>query len=106
MQASRKSSQQILEFLTNNLPSLIGGSADLTESVLTKTSATKSISKDDFSGRYIHYGVREHAMGAIMNGLALHGNFIPYGGTFLVFSDYLKPALRLSALMHLPIIYV
>ena len=105
-QASRKSSQQILEFLTNNLPSLIGGSADLTESVLTKTSATKSISKDDFSGRYIHYGVREHAMGAIMNGLALHGNFIPYGGTFLVFSDYLKPALRLSALMHLPIIYV
>lgn len=105
-QASRKSSQQILEFLTNNLPSLIGGSADLTESVLTKTSSTKSISKDDFSGRYIHYGVREHAMGAIMNGLSLHGNFIPYGGTFLVFSDYLKPALRLSALMHQPIIYV
>ena len=105
-QASRKSSQQVLEFLTNNLPSLIGGSADLTESVLTKTSATKSISKDDFSGRYIHYGVREHAMGAIMNGMALHGNFIPYGGTFLVFSDYLKPALRLSALMHQPIIYV
>jgi len=105
-QASRKSSQQILEFLTNNLPSLIGGSADLTESVLTKTSATKSISKDDFSGRYIHYGVREHAMGAIMNGLSLHGNFIPYGGTFLVFSDYLKPALRLSALMNQPIIYV
>jgi transketolase len=105
-QASRKSSQQILEFLTNNLPSLIGGSADLTESVLTKTSVTKSISKDDFSGRYIHYGVREHAMGAIMNGLSLHGNFIPYGGTFLVFSDYLKPALRLSALMHQPIIYV
>jgi len=105
-QASRKSSQQVLEFLTNNLPSLIGGSADLTESVLTKTSATKSISKDDFSGRYIHYGVREHAMGAIMNGLSLHGNFIPYGGTFLVFSDYLKPALRLSALMHQPIIYV
>jgi len=105
-QASRKSSQQVLEFLTSNLPSLIGGSADLTESVLTKTSATKSISKDDFSGRYIHYGVREHAMGAIMNGLSLHGNFIPYGGTFLVFSDYLKPALRLSALMHQPIIYV
>lgn len=105
-QASRKSSQQVLEFLTNNLPSLIGGSADLTESVLTKTSVTKSISKDDFNGRYIHYGVREHAMGAIMNGLALHGNFIPYGGTFLVFSDYLKPALRLSALMHQPIIYV
>jgi transketolase len=105
-QASRKSSQQVLEFLTNNLSSLIGGSADLTESVLTKTSATKSISKDDFSGRYIHYGVREHAMGAIMNGLSLHGNFIPYGGTFLVFSDYLKPALRLSALMQQPVIYV
>lgn len=105
-QASRKSSQQVLEFLTNNLPSLIGGSADLTESVLTKTSTTKSISKDDFSGRYIHYGVREHAMGAIMNGLALHGNFIPYAGTFLVFADYVKPAIRLSALMRQQVLYV
>ena len=85
---------------------LIGGSADLTESVLTKTSHTKSISKDNFSGRYIHYGIREHAMGAIMNGLALHGNFLPYGGTFLVFSDYMKPAIRLAALMRQQQIYI
>jgi transketolase len=105
-QATRKSSQQVLEFLTENLPELIGGSADLTGSVLTKTAHTKPISKDDFSGRYIHYGVREHAMGAIMNSLALSGNFIPYGGTFLVFSDYVKPAIRLSALMKKQVIYV
>ncbi len=105
-QATRKSSHNVLEFLTNQLPELIGGSADLTESVLTKTSHTKSVSKDDFSGSYIHYGVREHAMGAIMNGLALHGGFIPYGGTFLVFSDYLKPAIRLSALMGQQVIYI
>lgn len=105
-QATRKSSQIVLEFLTAELPELIGGSADLTESVLTKTSHTKSISKSDFSGRYIHYGVREHAMGAIMNGLALHSRFIPYGGTFLVFSDYMKPAIRLTALMKLQMIYI
>ncbi len=105
-QATRKSSQQVLEVLTANLPELIGGSADLTESVLTKTSHTKPISKDDFSGRYIHYGVREHAMGAIMNGIALYGNFIPYGGTFLVFSDYMKPAIRLAALMKQQVIYI
>jgi transketolase len=104
--ASRKSSQLTLEILTKELPNLIGGSADLTESVLTKTSSTISISSSNFLGSYIHYGVREHAMGAIMNGLALHGNFIPYGGTFLVFSDYLKPALRLSALMKQQVIYV
>ncbi len=105
-QATRKSSQNALEFLTAELPELIGGSADLTESVLTKTSQTKPISKSDFSGRYIHYGVREHAMGAIMNGLALHNNFIPYGGTFLVFSDYMKPAIRLAALMKQQVIYI
>lgn len=105
-QATRKSSQQTLEFLTQNLANLIGGSADLTESVLTKTSSTKSITKNDFSGSYIHYGVREHAMGAIMNGLALHGNFIPYAGTFLVFADYVKPAIRLSALMKQQILYI
>lgn len=105
-QATRKSSQITLEFLTNELPELIGGSADLTESVLTKTSHTKSISKDNFSGRYLHYGVREHAMGAIMNGLALHSNFIPFGGTFLVFSDYMKPAIRLAALMKQQVIYI
>jgi transketolase len=105
--ASRKSSQNVLEFLTANLPELIAGSADLTGSVLTKTAATnKAINKNDFSGRYIHYGVREHAMGAIMNSLALSGNFIPYGGTFLVFSDYMKPAIRLAALMKQQLIYI
>ena len=105
--ASRKSSQNILEFLTANLPELIGGSADLTGSVLTKTTSTgKAINKNDFSGRYIHYGIREHAMGAIMNSLALSGNFIPYGGTFLVFCDYMKPAIRLAALMKQQLIYI
>jgi len=105
-QATRKSSQEVLEFLTGELVSIIAGSADLTESVLTKTKYTKAISKNDFSGRYLHYGVREHAMSAIMNGISLHGNFIPYGGTFLVFSDYLKPAIRLSALMKRQVLYV
>ncbi len=105
-QATRKSSQIVLEFLTAELPELIGGSADLTESVLTKTSHTKAINKDDFSGRYIHYGIREHAMAALMNGIALHGSFIPYGGTFLVFSDYMKPAVRLSALMKQQVFYI
>ena len=105
-QATRKSSQQVLEFLTGNLPNLVGGSADLTGSVLTKTSHTKPINKDDFSGRYIHYGVREHAMGAVMNGIALHSDFIPYGGTFLVFADYMKPAIRLAALMQQQLIYI
>jgi transketolase len=105
-QATRKSSSNYLEFLTKELPELIGGSADLTESVLTKTSSTKAITKNDFSGRYIHYGIREHAMAAMMNGLSLYGGFIPYGGTFLVFSDYMKPAIRLAALMKLPVIYI
>lgn len=105
-QATRKSSQIALEFLTGELPELIGGSADLTESVLTKTSHTKSISKNNFEGRYIHYGVREHAMGAIMNGLALHSKFVPFGGTFMVFSDYMKPAIRLAALMKQQLVYI
>lgn len=105
-QATRKSSNETLEFLTEALPELIGGSADLTGSVLTQTSKTKAITKDNFKGRYIHYGVREHAMAAIMNGISLHGGFTPYGGTFLVFSDYMKPALRLSALMKQPTIYI
>lgn len=106
-QASRKSSGDVLEVLTSAIPELIGGSADLTGSVNTKTPSTsKGISKDDFSGRYIYYGIREHAMAAIMNGIALHGEFIPYSGTFLVFSDYMKPAIRLSALMKQQVIYV
>lgn len=105
-QATRKSSHNVLEFLTAELPELIGGSADLTESVLTKTGHTKPISKNNFAGRYIHYGIREHAMGAVMNGIALHGGFVPYGGTFLVFSDYMRPAVRLSALMKQRVIYI
>ncbi len=105
-QATRKSSQVVLEFLTAELPELIGGSADLTGSVLTKTAVTKAVNKNSFDQRYIHYGIREHAMSAIMNGMTLHGGFLPYAGTFLVFSDYLKPGIRLSALMKLRNIYV
>ncbi len=104
--ATRKSSENILKALTKNLPNLIGGSADLTGSNNTKTESQKVISAGKFNGNYIHYGVREHAMASIMNGLALHSNLIPYGGTFLVFSDYCKPSIRLSALMKQRVIYV
>jgi transketolase len=85
---------------------LVGGSADLTGSNNTRAKSQKTFSVNHPEGRYIHYGVREHAMGAIMNGLSLYGGFVPYGGTFLVFSDYLRPALRLSALMAQGVIYV
>ncbi len=104
--ATRKSSQEALEVLNPALPELIGGSADLTGSNNTKTKTLKPIAADDFSGRYIHYGVREHGMAAAMNGIALHGGLIPYGGTFLAFADYCRPAIRLSALMGLRVIYV
>ncbi|TAN59340.1 MAG: transketolase [Magnetospirillum sp.] len=104
--ATRKSSQEVLEALTAAIPEMIGGSADLTHSNLTITKATKSVTPSDFSGRYIHYGVREHGMAAVMNGLALHGGFIPYGGTFLIFTNYLWPALRMSAMMEQRVIYV
>ncbi len=104
--ATRKSSENILKELTKNLPNLIGGSADLTGSNNTKTDSQKIISPGKFKGNYIHYGVREHAMASIMNGIALHSNLIPYGGTFLVFSDYCKPSIRLSALMKQRVIYV
>jgi transketolase len=104
--ATRKSSENILKVLTKNLPNLIGGSADLSGSNNTKTESQKVISAGKFNGNYIHYGVREHAMASIMNGLALHSNLIPYGGTFLVFSDYCKPSIRLSALMKQRVIYV
>ena len=104
--ATRKSSENILKELTKNLSNLVGGSADLTGSNNTKTDSQKTISPGKFKGNYIHYGVREHAMASIMNGLALHSNIIPYGGTFLVFSDYCKPSIRLSALMKLKVIYV
>jgi transketolase len=104
--ASRKSSASVLEAITNNLPELIGGSADLSDSNNTKTKHSKIIKPSNFKGNYIHYGVREHAMAGIMNGMALHGGIIPYGGTFLIFSDYCKPSLRLSAFMDLKVIYI
>ncbi|MGF1628568.1 MAG: transketolase [Kiloniellaceae bacterium] len=104
--ATRQSSQAVLEELVAAVPGLIGGSADLTGSVGTKTSAYKPITPADFAGTYIHYGVREHGMAAAMNGLALHGGFIPFGGTFLAFADYSRPAIRLAALMGIRVIHV
>lgn len=105
-QATRKSSSEIIESLCAHVPSLLGGSADLTSSNLTKSSTARGIAPNYFKGSYIYYGVREHAMGAMMNGISLHGGFIPFGGTFLCFSDYAKPAIRLSALMGQQVIYV
>ncbi|HIP77402.1 MAG TPA: transketolase, partial [Kiloniellaceae bacterium] len=104
--ASRVSSQKTLDVLTAAIPELVGGSADLTGSNNTKTKAQGVVSADDFSGSYLHYGVREHGMAAAMNGIALHGGLIPYGGTFLVFTDYCRPSMRLSALMKQRVIYV
>jgi len=104
--ATRVWSQMTLERLVPALPELIGGSADLTGSNGTKTKHHTSIAPGNFAGNYVHYGVREHGMAAAMNGLALSGSFIPYGGTFLVFTDYCRPAIRLSALMQQRVIYV
>tara|TARA_B100002052_G_scaffold151826_1_gene138511 strand:- start:1006 stop:2967 length:1962 start_codon:yes stop_codon:yes gene_type:complete len=104
--ATRKSSEIILNTLTKNIPELIGGSADLAGSNNTKTKNHTIIKPGNFEGNYIHYGVREHAMCGVMNGLALHSKLIPYGGTFLIFSDYCKPSIRLSAMMKLKVIYV
>jgi transketolase len=104
--ATRKSSELTLNALTSVPNNLIGGSADLAGSNNTKTKHHKIVKPGEFSSNYIHYGVREHAMSGIMNGLALHSNFIPYGGTFLIFSDYCKPSIRLSALMKQRVIYV
>jgi len=104
--ATRSWSEATLEHLLPALPALIGGSADLTGSNNTKAKGQPVVAKGSFAGSYIHYGVREHAMAAVMNGLALHGGLIPYGGTFLVFSDYCRPAIRLSALMRQRVIYV
>jgi transketolase len=103
---TRKASQQCIEYYAASQPELLGGSADLTASNNTDWSQTKAISKEDFSGNYVYYGVREFGMSAIMNGIALHGGFIPYGGTFLVFSDYARNAVRLSALMQKRVIFV
>ncbi|OPZ77392.1 MAG: Transketolase 1 [Alphaproteobacteria bacterium ADurb.Bin438] len=104
--ATRKASQMVLEQIVPEIPSLIGGSADLTASNLTKVCDMKDVNTSDYIGRYINYGIREHSMTAIMNGIILHGGFIPYAGGFFVFSDYMRPAIRLAALMQIRSIYV
>lgn len=104
--ATRKASQQCIEYFAKFLPEMLGGSADLTGSNNTDWSGTKAITPENYNGNYLYYGVREFGMAAIMNGIALHGGFIPYGGTFLVFSDYARNAIRLSALMKQRVIYV
>ncbi len=104
--ATRSASGRVLNALATHLPTLIGGSADLGPSNQTYLEGYGSIAKGAFGGRNLHFGVREHAMGGILNGLALHGGIIPYGGTFLVFSDYMRPSIRLAAIMQLPVVYV
>ena len=104
--ATRQCSSAAIESISSILPQLIGGSADLSGSNNTKTNNSKVISSKNFDGNYIHYGVREHGMAAVMNGLALYSGLIPYGGTFLIFSDYCKPSIRLAALMGLKVIYI
>ena len=104
--ATRKASEMALEVVTATLPNAIGGTADLTGSNLTRTTGMEPVVPGSFAGSYIHYGIREHGMAAAMNGIALHGGFRPYGGTFLAFADYCRPAIRLSALMGVPVVYV
>ena len=104
--ATRKASEDALEVINGVVTETLGGSADLTGSNNTKTSQTKSITPTDFSGRYLHYGIREHGMAAAMNGIALHGGLIPYSGGFLIFSDYCRPSIRLAALMGIRVIHV
>ena len=104
--ATRKASEMCLEAIVPNVPQIIGGSADLAASNLTFVNGMKTITAADYNGNNVMYGIREHAMGAIMNGMALHGGVIPYGGTFFVFSDYMRPAMRLAALMGIRVIYV
>ncbi len=104
--ATRAASGKILNILTENLSEIIGGSADLTPSNNTKAKGTDAFSSQNPKGRYIHFGIREHGMGAVLNGINLHGGFRAYGGTFLVFSDYMRPAIRLAALMKVPTIFV
>ena len=104
--ATRAASGKVLNALAPRLPLLLGGSADLSGSNQTYLKGYPPLRRGDFSGRNLHFGVREHAMGAILNGMALHGGLIPYGGTFLVFSDYMRPSIRMAALMELPVIYV
>ncbi|MEM8936374.1 MAG: transketolase [Pseudomonadota bacterium] len=104
--ATRKASMMAIEAIFDAVPDFFGGSADLTGSNLTKTKAHDVFSADNYAGRYIHYGIREHGMAAAMNGMAVHGGVVPYGGTFLVFTDYCRPSIRLSALMQQRVIYV
>jgi transketolase len=104
--ATRQASQLVIDEIAEALPNLVGGSADLTHSNLTRAKTHKPVRFDAFDGSYVHYGIREHAMAATMNGIALHGGFIPYGGTFLTFSDYSRPAIRLAALMGIRVIHV
>ena len=104
--ATRKASQMCLEKIVPAIPQIVGGSADLAASNLTFVEGLKTVTKGDYHGNNVMYGIREHAMGAMMNGMALHGGVLPYGGTFFVFSDYLRPAQRLAALMGLRVIYV
>jgi transketolase len=103
--ATRSASGKVLNAIAADLLTLVGGSADLTPSNNTRPAEAKNINRNDYSGRYIHFGVREHGMGSVMNGLALHG-MRPYGGTFLIFSDYLRPTIRLAAMMEIPVVYV
>ena len=104
--ATRKASQMCLETIVPNIPEIVGGSADLAASNLTLTAVSKTVAKGDYNGNNVMYGIREHAMAAMMNGMALHGGIIPFGGTFFVFSDYMRPAMRLAALMEIRVIYV
>lgn len=104
--ATRNISGHVINYIAEQIPNLIGGSADLTPSNNTSIKSTSNYSHDDYSGRYIHYGIREHAMGGIMNGMCYYGGIRPYGGTFLVFSDYMRPSIRLAALSHLNPIYI
>ena len=104
--ASRAASGKVLDAIVDAVPELVGGSADLTPSVKTKAKGMDDVQATTFENRYIHYGIREHAMAAAMNGMALHGGVRPYGGTFLIFSDYMKPAVRLAALMGAPVTFV
>lgn len=106
LMATRQASQQVIDAFATALPNLLGGSADLTHSNLTQAKTQKAVKSGSFDGSYIHYGIREHGMAAAMNGIALHGGLIPYGGTFLTFSDYSRPAIRMAALMGLRVIHV
>ncbi|TKJ09253.1 transketolase, partial [Halomonas sp. 15WGF] len=104
--ASRKASFEALNVIGPQMPELLGGSADLAPSNLTFWKGAKAITPDDASGNYLHYGVREFGMGAVMNGIALHGGFVPYGATFLIFMEYMRNAVRMAALMGQQAIYV